>query len=198
VTVGLLATVLVVTPPLSGHAAAGPYAAVGAVLGVLHFSAAAVWFGGLVLLGTCVLPHADEGLLAAVPRFSSMAFTAMVVIVVTGLLQGWRQLGTVQAVGATGYGRLLVAKVAVSVVLIAVAGRSRVVVRRRLTARVLVGAAPPDRHTSDAALARLAGDDADARSVWLLRRLVLAEAAIAIVVLAITALLGIATPPTAA
>jgi copper transport protein len=185
--VGVLAAGLAVTPPLGGHAAAGPYPGVGATIGVLHFSAAAVWFGGLVLLGTCALPHADEGLLAALPRFSSVAFTAMVVTVVTGILQGWRQLGSVQATWDTGYGRLLLAKVAVFVVLIAVAGRSRTLVRRRLTARVLVGAAPQP-----------AGDDADAGSVWLLRRLVLAEAAAAIVVLAITALLGLATPPGAA
>jgi copper transport protein len=198
VAVGMLAAALAVTPPLSGHAAAGPYPVVGAVLGVLHFSAAAVWFGGLLLLGTCALPHADTELLAAVPRFSSVAFTAMVVIVVTGILQGWRQLGSVQAVADSGYGRLLAAKVAVFVVLIAVAGRSRVLVRRRLTTRVLVGAAAPDRSASDAVLARLAGDDTDARSLWLLRRLVLAEVTIAIVVLAITALLGIATPPNAA
>jgi copper transport protein len=197
VAVGVLAAALALTPSLGGHAAAGPYAAVGAVLGVLHFSAAAVWFGGLVLLGTCVLPDADAGLLAAVPRFSSVAFTAMVVIIVTGILQGWRQLGSVQALGDTGYGRLLLAKVAVFVVLVAVAGRSRVLVRRRLMARVLVGAAAPDRPARDAALPRLAGDDADTRSLWLLRRLVLAEAAIAIVVLVITALLGIATPPNA-
>jgi putative copper export protein len=76
--------VLAVTPLLGGHAAAGPYAAFGATIGVLHFSAAAVWFGGLVLLGTCALPHADEGLLAALPRFSSVAFAAMVTTVVTG------------------------------------------------------------------------------------------------------------------
>jgi copper transport protein len=186
VAVGVLAAGLALTPPLGGHAAAGPHPGVGAAIGVLHFSAAAVWFGGLVLLGTCALPHADDELLAALPRFSSVAFTAMVVTVVTGILQGWRQLGSVQAVWDTGYGRLLVAKVAAFVVLIAVAGRSRALVRRRLTARarVQVGAAP-----------RPAGDDADARSVWLLRRLVLAEVATAIVVLAITALLGLATPP---
>jgi copper transport protein len=187
VAVGVLAAALAVTPPLSGHAAAGPHAAAGAAVGVLHFSAAAVWFGGLVLLGTCVLPHTDEELLSALPRFSSVAFSAMVVTVVTGILQGWRQLGGVQGVGDSGYGRLLAAKVAVFVVLIAVAGRSRVLVRHRLTARALVGAAT---HPG--------GEDADARSLWLLRRLVLAEIATAIVVLAITALLGIATPPSAA
>jgi copper transport protein len=194
VAVGVLAAALVVTPPLSGHAAAGPYAAVGAVVGVLHFSAAAVWFGGLVLLGTCVLPRADVGLLQAVPRFSSVAFTAMVVIVVTGMVQGWRQLESVQAVQDTAYGRLLVTKVAVFLLLIAVAGRSRVLVRRKLTARAPVGAAAPHRHPGDAARPGPT-NDADNGSLWLLRRLVLAEVAIAILVLAITALLGIATPP---
>jgi copper transport protein len=195
VAVGMVASALVVTPSLSGHATAEPYAAVGVVVGVLHFSAAAVWFGGLVLLGTCVLPRADVGLLQAVPRFSSVAFTAMVVIVVTGILQGWRQLGSLQALGQTAYGRLLVAKVAVFLLLVAVAGRSRVLVRRKLTARALVGAAAPDRPARRAARPGL-GDDAG--SLGLLRRLVLAEMVIAVVVLAVTALLGIATPPRAA
>ena len=195
VAVGVLAAALVVTPALSGHAAVGPDAAVGAVVGVLHFSAVAVWFGGVVLLGTCVLPRADVGLLPALPRFSSAAFTAMVVIVVTGMVQSWRQLGTLQALGQTAYGRLLVAKVAVFLLLIAVAGRSRVLVRRRLSARASVGAAAPHQHAADAAPARLRDDGG---SLELLRRLVLAEVIIAIVVLAITALIGIATPPRAA
>jgi copper transport protein len=191
VAVGGLAATLVVTPALGGHAATGPGAAVGAVVGVVHFAAAAVWFGGLVLLGACVLPRADVGLLGAVPRFSSVAFWAMVVIVASGVVQGWRQLGGVQALGGSGYGRLLVAKVAVFLLLIAVAGRSRVLVRRRLTAPVIAGAAtglvPPG-----------VGGDAEVGSLWRLRRLVLAEVLIAVVVLAVTALLGIATPPTAA
>jgi len=195
VAVGVLAAAMTLTPALSGHAAGGPYAAVGAVVGVLHFAAVAVWFGGLVLLGTCVLPRADVGLLQAVPRFSSVAFTAMVVIVATGMVQSWRQLGSLQALGQTTYGRLLVAKVAVVLLLITVAGRSRVLVRRRRTARALVGAAAPHQPVPDAAPARLSDH---AESLWLLRRLVLAEVVIALVVLAVTALLGIATPPTAA
>jgi copper transport protein len=196
VAVGVLAAALALTPALGGHAGAGPGAAVGVVVGVLHFAAVAAWFGGLVLLGTCVLPRADVGLLQAVPRYSSVAFTAMVVIVASGMVQGWRQLGSLQAVGQTAYGRLLVAKVAVFLLLIAVAGRSRVLVRRRLTARALAGAAAPHQRPT-AAAGPGPGDDVDARSQWLLRRLVLAEVVIAIVVLAVTALLGIATPPTA-
>jgi len=198
IAVGVLAAGLAVTPALSGHSAAGPdAAALGAVVGALHFSAAAVWFGGLVLLGTCMLPRADVGLLQAVPRFSSVAFTAMVVIVVTGVLQSWRQVGSLQALGHSAYGRLLVAKVAAFLLLIAFAGRSRVLVRRRLTARAFVGAAAPYQRVRGAAPPGLS-DDTDARSLWLLRRLVLAEMATALVVLAVTALLGIATPPRAA
>jgi copper transport protein len=194
--VGVLAAALALTPALGGHAGAGPGAAVGAVVGVLHFAAAAVWFGGLVLLGTGMLPRADVGLLQAVPRFSSVAFTAMVVIVVTGILQSWRQLGDLQALGHTAYGRLLVAKVVAFLLLIAFAGRSRVLVRRKLTARASVGAAAPHQHAGGAANPPRR-DDTDARSLGLLRRLVLAEVTIAVVVLAVTALLGIATPPTA-
>jgi copper transport protein len=195
--VWVLAAALVVTPALSGHAAAGPDAAVGAVVGVLHFSAAAVWFGGVVLLGTCVLPRPDGSMLQAVPRFSSVAFMAMVVIVVTGMMQSWRQVGSLQALGHTAYGRLLVAKLAVFLLLIAVAGRSRVLVRRKLMAWALVGAKAPDRQTSDTMRPDLS-DDAENGSLWLLRRLILAEVIIAVVVLAVTALLGIAMPPRAA
>jgi copper transport protein len=196
VAVGVLAAALMVTPALSGHAAAGPDGAVGAVVGVVHFSAAAVWFGGLVLLGTCVLPRAEVGLLRAVPRFSSVAFTAMVVILVTGMVQSWRQVGSLQALGETAYGRLLVAKVAVFLLLLAVAARSRVLVRRKLMAQILVGAATPPRPARGASRPGLS-EAADAESVRLLRRLVLAEVIIALVVLAVTALLGIATPPKA-
>jgi copper transport protein len=136
-------------------------------------------------------------LLQAVPRFSSVAFTAMVAIVMTGIAQSWRQLGSLQALGHTSYGRLLVGKVAVFLVLIAVAGYSRAVVRRKLTTRALVGAAAsPHQHAGATGPARLS-NDADTRSIWLLRRLVLAEIAIALLVLAITALLGITTPPRA-
>jgi copper transport protein len=88
----------------------------------------------------------------------------MVVIVVTGILQGWRQVGSLQALGQNAYGRLLVAKVAVFLLLIAVAGRSRVLVRRKLMARASVGAAAPDRDRGDVARPRVG--DIDGGSLW--------------------------------
>jgi copper transport protein len=192
--VAALAAALVLTPALSGHAGASPDAAVGVVVGVLHFSAVAVWFGSLILLGTCVLPRPDARLVQALPRFSSVAFVAMVVIVMTGIAQSWRQLGSLQALVHTMYGRLLVGKVAVFLLLMGFAGYSRALVRRKLTARAFVGAAASHQPAGVSEPARLS-DDADTRSIWLLRRVVLAEMAIALLVLAITALLGITTPP---
>jgi copper transport protein len=194
--VAALAAALVLTPALSGHAAASPAVAVGIVVGVLHFSAVAVWFGSLMLLGTCVLPRPDVRLLRAVPRFSSVAFSAMVVIVLTGMAQSWRELGSLQALEHTGYGRLLAGKVALFLVLLVFAGYSRALVRRKLTAGALVDAAASHPPPGGGGPARL-GDDADARAIWLLRRSVIAEMATALLVLAVTALLGITTPPTA-
>jgi hypothetical protein len=46
-----------------------------------------------------------------VGRFSQVAFYAVVVIVTSGVIQGWRQVGTYDALFETAYGRLLVFKV---------------------------------------------------------------------------------------
>ena len=118
----------------------------------------------------------------------------MMVIVMTGIAQSWRQLGSLQALGHTVYGRLLVGKVAVFLLLMGFAGYSRALVRRKLTARAFVSAAASYQPAGASGPARLS-DDADTSSIWLLRRLVLAEMAIALLVLATTALLGITTPP---
>jgi copper transport protein len=120
----------------------------------------------------------------------------MVVILVTGMVQSWRQVGTLQALGETAYGRLLLTKVTVFLLLLAVAARSRVLVRRKLMAQILVGAATSPRPAPGGVRPGLR-EAADAGSVRLLRRLVLAEVIIALMVLAVTALLGIATPPKA-
>jgi Putative transposase of IS4/5 family (DUF4096)/Copper resistance protein D len=93
-----------------------------------------------------VLPRPDVRLGQALPRFSSVAFGAMVVIVMTGIAQNWRQLGSLQALAHTMYGCLLVGKVAVFLLLMGFGGYSRALVRRKLTARAFVGAAASHQH----------------------------------------------------
>jgi copper transport protein len=66
-----------------------------------------------------------------VQRFSPLAFTCVVVLVATGAYQSWRQLGSWQAFVDTGYGRLLLLKIAAVAVVLVAAGFSRRWVRTR-------------------------------------------------------------------
>lgn len=116
------------------HASAGPQPALAVPLDLLHLLAAAVWLGGLAgLLVTLAAEPLREAAGAAV-RFSRAAQGAVAVLAATGAYQAWRQVGSWHALGATGYGRLLLAKLAAVAVLLAVAGYSR-----RWTARAADG-----------------------------------------------------------
>ncbi|WP_438828050.1 copper resistance CopC/CopD family protein [Streptomyces tropicalis] len=71
-------------------------------------------------------PSGSPAALGAVAaRFSRTAFAAVAVLVVTGVYQSWRGLGSWSALTGTTYGRLLLLKTAAVVLLLAVASRSR-------------------------------------------------------------------------
>jgi copper transport protein len=102
-----------------------------------------VWLGGLVVLGVALAPGAatagaatPAGLAQGLPRWSRLAMGSVVVLVVTGTLQAWRQIGEVAAITGTDYGRYLLVKVALLVGLLSVAQSSRRIVARRLTGRL--------------------------------------------------------------
>ena len=46
-------------------------------------------------------------------RYSHVAFVAVIAIVGTGVFEAWRQVGTLQALTSTTYGRLLIIKTAI-------------------------------------------------------------------------------------
>ena len=182
----LLAGVLV-TMSLAGHAGTGAAAPVGLTADVLHLGAVSVWLGGLGVLVRAVLPRRDPVELRQVlPRFSRVAFGAVVVVVSTGLVQTWRQVGAIDALLATDYGRLLLAKVTLVVLLVAAGAVSRSIVQHRLVATSALVA-----RAEGPGAARL---DPDLATVARLRRSVLVELAIAVAILALTAAL-VATSP---
>lgn len=111
----------------TGHAATGSGAPVAIVALTLHVAAMAVWVGGLFVLAV-LLAAKSEAVAAAVRRFSRLALGAVVVSVVTGLYQAWREVGGINALLDTTYGRLLLTKVALLLCVIAVARRSRSIV----------------------------------------------------------------------
>jgi copper transport protein len=112
---GVLAAALAGTWVGTGHANAGPVAQ--GIADAAHLIAMSVWVGGLVMLVACVLAIARDGAappeaVTAVTRFSRMAMIAVAVLVGTGVVQAWLELGGVAALTGSGYGRLLFAKLA--------------------------------------------------------------------------------------
>jgi copper transport protein len=115
-----------------GHASDGGLTAVTVPMLSLHAAAVAVWLGGLVVLALFGLrpgPAADlEKLLR---RWLRVATVCVVVMTVTGLILTWRDVGTLPALPATLYGRLLLVKLALYAVVMAVAWTSHRWVLRR-------------------------------------------------------------------
>ncbi|MFF4508311.1 copper resistance CopC/CopD family protein [Streptomyces sp. NPDC001401] len=195
-----LAVALALTWAASEHASAGIQVPVAMASSVLHLLAMAVWLGGLTAL--LILLHRSEVPPAAVARFSRIAFASVAVLVVTGVYQSWRGLGSWSALTETTYGRLLVVKLAAVVLLLTAAGLSR-----RWTVRLLTADAetavrervpepvggPPASAPQEPAAAAAGG--ASRRS---LRRSVLAEVAVGVVVLVITTVLSSTLPGRAA
>jgi copper transport protein len=186
VVAGVLGLGVLATISAAGHAGSGDLVALALVVDVTHLAAVSVWLGGLALLVAVLFRPAGEPqaegepeagtagvrLAEVVGRFSSVALVAVGVIVGTGVVQGWRQVRGVEALTSTTYGRLLLVKVSLVAVTVATAAISRNWVRTRLR--------PP---AADGSV-RIAG----------LRRSVVAETALAVLVLTVTALLVNAPP----
>jgi copper transport protein len=121
--VGLLGLVAV-TFTGSGHAA--PDGVMARVVDAAHVMAAGVWVGGLAALavvGTVAGPRPTATVFAA---FSRIALGAVVVLVGTGAVNGVLRLSSWSQLWSTGYGQVLLAKLAlVAVALLAAAGSRR-------------------------------------------------------------------------
>ncbi|MEV4432099.1 copper resistance protein CopC [Streptomyces sp. NPDC049585] len=206
----VVASGLAATWALAEHASAGVQAWLAMPVDVVHLLGVAVWLGGLAALLAALWSGAAVGR-TAVLRFSRAAFVSVCVLVATGVYQSWRQLGSFGALTGTSYGRTLLVKVGLVVVMVTLAA-----VSRRWTGRLTDGSttarrtparpaapAPSADPVRAAQLARqraaqekAAGRrvrDADATRTGL-RRAVLAEAAVAAVLLAVTTLLTSTQP----
>ncbi|MFB8380920.1 copper resistance CopC/CopD family protein [Streptomyces rubiginosohelvolus] len=211
---GVVATGIAATWAMSEHASTGIQANIAMPVDVLHLLAVAAWLGGLASLLVALYRTPDIGS-AAVRRFSAVAFGSVVVLAATGIYQSWRQVGSWSALTGTRYGQLLILKVALIAVLLAVAWFSR-----RWTGRLTDSAVasedvaeeasedaediPADADPERAAqLARQRAAltatkkkrirDADPQRSGL-RRSVLTEAAVAVVLLAVTTMLTSTEP----
>ena len=170
----------------TGHGAMGDGAVgwVHLLVDILHLVAAGVWTGallGLVLLVARPLARVHATHLAlshrALHGFGMVGTVVVGTLIVTGLVNGWALVGTgnIASLGATLYGRFLVAKLALFAAMLGVASLNRF----RLTP----------------ALKRSIASTDHGRALATLRRSLALETALAVAVLALVAWLGMLEPP---
>jgi copper transport protein len=169
------AALAVWSPALVGHTRAYEPVSLLVLTDALHLSAGAVWLGGLAGLAI-VLPslagREREGALL-LSRFSTVAALLLGILAAAGVLLGWRILGSWSGLWETTYGRLLLVKVGIALVVGAVAAFNRY----RLLPRVADGP-----------------HEARRRATYAVRRVVLLEAALLVGLLGVTGFL-VEQPP---
>ena len=133
----------------TGHAGstAGAMGILHLTADTLHLLAAAIWIGGLVslvlLLSVSRNDQTDAGVSFArdaTQRFSTMGVAIVVVVLATGIVNGWILVGSWHALIATFYGQLLILKMALFAAMLLIAAANRFWLMPRLALRL--GSAP--------------------------------------------------------
>ena len=110
----------------AGHAAAGGWpAAIAVAAQVTHFAAAGVWLGGLaaLLLGFRGAGAGEKA--EAVGRFAPIALVSVLIVFATGVLRAIDELNAWGDLLDSGYGRAVLAKFCLLVLIVAIAARNR-------------------------------------------------------------------------
>lgn len=172
---GLIA---IMSPALVGHSRAVVPAWLVTATDIIHLIAGALWLGGLVGLALTLPLITRRGTVAAeiVTRFSTLAAASLAVLAVSGVLMGWRILGSWENLLNSTYGTLLMTKVALVVAVAVMAAGNRLLVLPRVR--------------------RAVGHDDTVEAGSMLRRAVLMEAGVLVVVLGVTGFL-VDQPPQA-
>jgi copper transport protein len=157
-----------------GHGATGRWHYLGVFLTIMHVSAMAVWLGGLTMLVVGFKDVDRDG----AERFSRIALLAVATVVVSGTIQGIRQVGSLDGLTGTSYGKLLIWKLVAVAATLGIAAVARASTHGRLAlVPASVGAAGADRFDRPR-----------------LRRAVTIETALAVVIVVLTSLLMAANP----
>ena len=120
--------VTLLTFSTSGHSSAGSLPVLFIAIDVIHYAAISMWVGALVCLA--FLSKKNDVAAVAV-RFSRMATWTMPITVVTGVVQGLHLMGGISGITDSSYGKYLITKMVLVVVIIALG----TVGRRRLSQR---------------------------------------------------------------
>ena len=118
----ITSVLLVATFSFSGHPSAAPNSLLFIPVDMAHFVSLSMWVGAIfALLAVSRTEHAQE----YVQRFSRIATFAMPVAVVTGVIQGLHLVGGVSAITKSDYGRLLIVKTILVLIVVGLGTRAR-------------------------------------------------------------------------
>jgi putative copper resistance protein D len=127
-----LAAMITWTESATGHASDRGDFTVSELADWLHLLGATVWGGGIFVLSLIILPHmkkrGSEGLtaIAGIGRvFSRIAGWAVGIIALTSLYHAWIYVGSVEALEETPYGKIVIAKVVLFLLLLIFAAFNR-------------------------------------------------------------------------
>jgi copper transport protein len=126
---GACAAAALVVPGLAGHAAAKSPRGLSVGLDCVHLAAGSIWIGGLLGLTVLALRLAPARrvpvLAAVVPRFSAVAFGAVLILIASGVAQSIVRLPTIASLWSTGYGTALLVKIGLLTAALALATVNR-------------------------------------------------------------------------
>jgi copper transport protein len=109
---------------------------------MVHMAAVVTWLGGLTVLAVRLLPNPPADMHAVLTRWSRTAMWAVSVLVVSGVVQAWRELQSVHALLHTDYGRWVIIKSIGLVILVALGNVGRIRVQAWTRARASVAREP--------------------------------------------------------
>jgi putative copper resistance protein D len=136
-----LSAFLIASSAWTGHAVmhGGLTGAIHSMVQVVHVLAASAWLGSLPALGFALHKARRDGQAAwrdsarrILPRYSRMGYLAVGLIVLTGCLSSWFMVDSVDALFSTAYGRILIAKIGLFVLMVSVAAVNRLVLTPRI------------------------------------------------------------------
>lgn len=129
------ALALLVTQSLLSHSVALPQPIAPVLADWAHLSFTSLWLGGVAMFALVSAPLAepkDLGLLIA--RFSPLAMFCVLAVTLTGIVQSASFLGSLEALLTTNYGRVILVKVVLLLVLVGLGAFHQQVISPRLQA----------------------------------------------------------------
>jgi copper transport protein len=137
VLLGILGLTGLLTWPLAGHPTVSPAPVISVLADTAHLAAMAVWLGGLVVLASFLLRRADDRELGAIlPVWSRWATLSVCALLLAGTVQALIEVGSLDGLVGTTYGRLVIAKVGLFALVLVAAAYARRFVRRRAGGRL--------------------------------------------------------------